>query len=218
MTDNETDAEYSPGNDPHAIITLEGLTALYGPTNPISLAKETSYLTPEYRRWIEASPFFALASIGKGGLDCSPRGDSSEQLFHILDDRTLVIPDRRGNNRLDTLKNIVVDPRVALLFLLPGIDETLRINGQAHLTTDPALMGRFEIKGTKPATVVVVEIEAVYFQCARALTRARLWDADIQLDRTDAPTAGQMIKSARADFDAAAYDAELSKRQKGSLY
>ncbi|PHQ70596.1 MAG: hypothetical protein COB93_05105 [Sneathiella sp.] len=218
MTDQDKRFGYDPAQDQWAIDSLEGLTALYGPAHPIALAKETPYLTEDYRRWIEASPFFALATIGAGGLDCSPRGDRTEQLFHILDERTLVIPDRRGNNRLDSLKNIVSDPRVALLFLLPGIDETLRINGRAHLTTNPELIERFDINGKKPATVIIVEIESVYFQCARALTRAKIWDPSTQITRTEAPTAGQMIKSAKADFDGESYDLALAERQKESLY
>src|SRR5262249_10523276 len=141
----------------------------------VSLLKEVQRLTPEYRRWIEAAPFLALATIGPAGLDCSPRGDPAGELLHILDSKTLVIPDRRGNNRLDTLRNIVADPRVALLFLIPGADETLRVNGRAVISTDPALITRFTRNGKPPATVLIVTIESVYFQCARALKRAQLW-------------------------------------------
>lgn len=203
---------------PHAITSLEALEALYGKVNPNSLAKETSGLTPEYRRWIEAAPFFALASAGPGGLDCSPRGDAESELFRILDDRTLAFPDRRGNNRLDTLKNILADPRVALLFLIPGIDETLRINGRATITTDPELIEAFAVGGSRPATVIVVEIDAVYFQCARALARARLWDPEARIDRAAVPTAGQMTRGAAPEFDAEGYDTALPARQKVTLY
>ncbi len=202
----------------HAVTSIAALEALYGPPNPGSLTKVTERLTPEYRRWIEASPFFAIASAGPGGLDCSPRGDAKGQLFRVLDDSTILIPDRRGNNRLDTLRNIVTDPRIALLFLTPGIEECLRINGRAAVTVDPELIDSFAVGDKKPATVIVVEIEAVYFQCARALTRARLWDPDIRLRRGDLPTAGQMAKSALPDFDAEAYDRELEARQKSTLY
>jgi uncharacterized protein len=199
----------------HAVTTLE---ALYGPVNANSLAKETAGLTPEYRRWIEASPFFAIASAGAGGLDCSPRGDAKGQPFRVLDERTLAIPDRRGNNRLDTLKNILADPRVALLFLIPGIDETLRINGRAAISADPELIDSFAVGDQKPAAVILVEIDAVYFQCARALTRAKLWDPQRHARREDVPTAGQMTRGAEPGFDAQAYDAALGPRQKATLY
>ena len=134
----------------HSITTLEALEALYGEVNRNSLAKECAGLTPAYRRWLEASRFCALASAGPGGLDCSPRGDAQGQLFRILDERTLAIPDRRGNNRLDSLRNIIADPRVALLFLIPGVKETLLINGRASITTEPALLASFAKAGKPP--------------------------------------------------------------------
>ncbi len=202
----------------HRITTLEALESLYGAANPTSLAKEATALTPEYRRWIEASPFFTLASSGPGGLDCSPKGDAAGQLFRVLDDRTIALPDRRGNNRLDTLRNILADPRVALLFLIPGINETLRINGRAAISADPELIESFAVGDKRPATVILVEIDAVYFQCARALARARLWDVGTLSDRQDVPTAGEMIRGASGPFDAEAYDRELRARQKSSLY
>ncbi|MCF8466317.1 MAG: pyridoxamine 5'-phosphate oxidase family protein [Sneathiella sp.] len=202
----------------YEITSIDALEALYSPVNPISLAKETTSLTPEYRRWIERAPFFALASTGEAGLDCSPRGDGVGQLFRILDDKTLAIPDRRGNNRLDTLRNIIEDPRVALLFLIPGIEETLRINGRVTLTMEPALVNSFAVGGKAPVTVLLVTIEAVYFQCARALKRAKLWDPAAMISRAEVPTAGEMTRSARPGFDADAYDAELPARQQSSLY
>lgn len=200
------------------ITTLDDLTALYNPTNPISLNKETTVLTPAYRRWIELAPFFAIATSGPGRLDCSPRGDAVGQVFRVLDEAAIAIPDRRGNNRLDTLKNIIHDPKVALLFLTPGINETVRINGKATITTDLKLVKSFAVGGKLPATVIVVAIEAVYFQCARALKRARLWEQDIQIERDQVPSAGEMTKSALPDFDAADYDAKLQDRQAKSLY
>ncbi len=204
--------------DPYEITTLEGLLSHYGAVNPNSLKKETDRLTAEYRAWIERAPFFACASIGAGGLDCSPRGDRNGDLFTILDDRTIAIPDRRGNNRLDTLRNIVEDPRVALLFLAPGINECVRINGTARITTDPALIDRFDMEGKKPATVIVVSIAAVYFQCARSLLRSGLWNPDSFLSKGDVPTAGQMTKGALPTFDADTYDRALPERQAKSLY
>jgi PPOX class probable FMN-dependent enzyme len=200
----------------HVVTNVEQLEALYDAVNPVSVKKETAFLTPAYRAWIERAPFFAIASVAEGGLDCSPRGDEVGSLFEVLDDRTIAFPDRRGNNRLDTLRNIVADPRVALLFLVPGITECVRINGRAEITTDPALIARFDREGKRPVTVVRVAIDAVYFQCARALKRSALWT--VPEARPDVPTAGQMTKSAVADFDAAAYDAELDARQAKTLY
>ncbi|WP_339633050.1 pyridoxamine 5'-phosphate oxidase family protein [uncultured Sneathiella sp.] len=200
------------------ITTIEALEALYGGVNPNSLAKETPSLTPEYRRWIEEAPFFALASSGPGGLDCSPRGDAAGQLFRILDDRHIAIPDRRGNNRLDSLRNILHDPRVALLFLIPGIEETLRINGRATITTESELIQSFSVGATTPLSVILVEIDAVYFQCARALKRSKLWDPTAFRACGDVPTAGQMTRGAKPDFEAEKYDAELPARQQSSLY
>ncbi|MEM6973518.1 MAG: MSMEG_1061 family FMN-dependent PPOX-type flavoprotein [Pseudomonadota bacterium] len=203
-------------NDPHAIADLDALLALYGAVNPVSLAKETPGLTPAYRRWIEQAPFFALATIGPGGLDCSPRGDPAGAGLAILDDRTLAIPDRRGNNRLDSLRNIVADPRVATMFLIPGVPECLRINGRARLTTDPALMEHLAIGGKPPTTVIVLRTEAVYFQCARAILRARLWDGEQPSETV--PSAGEMTRAALPNFDAEGYDIALRPRQANSLY
>jgi PPOX class probable FMN-dependent enzyme len=202
----------------HVIKNLATLAALYGEPNPNSLAKETQALTPAYRRWIEAAPFLAIATSGPTGLDCSPRGDAAGRLLVVDDDRTLLIPDRRGNNRLDTLKNIVTDPRVALLFLVPGAGETLRVNGRAEISIDPALLDRFAVDGHVPRTVLIIRIEAVYFQCARAIIRAGLWDPAARIAPGALPTAGEMTRAALPSFDAAAYDAALPARQRSSLY
>lgn len=202
----------------NVIANLAELEALYGTPGATSLTKETVRLTAEYRRWIAAAPFLAIATSGPGGLDCSPRGDATGQLLHVLDDATIAIPDRRGNNRLDTLRNLVGDPRVALLFLAPGINETLRINGRAVISTDPALIGRFGVGGKMPATVIVVTIGQVYFQCARALVRSRLWDTAAHVDPALVPTPGEMVRSADTAFDADAYDAALPARQAATLY
>ncbi len=205
-------------SDAYSINDLDTLTGLYGSVNANSLAKETSQLTPTYRKWLEMAPFFALASVGPGGLDCTPRGDAEGLGLQILDDRTVVIPDRRGNNRLDTLKNIINDPRVALLFLIPGINETLRINGRARITVDPGLLDRFLYQGKKPVTAIIVDIDAVYFQCARALKRAQLWQNPSEATLQNVPTAGQMTRGALPDFDAETYDANLEARHRETLY
>lgn len=200
------------------ITSLEALDRLYGEPVPAAVVKEIDHISDHYRPFIEKSPFVVVATVGPEGLDCSPRGDPAGQLMRVLDEKTIAIPDRRGNNRLDTLRNIVADPRVGLLFLLPGINETLRINGRARLTTDEALRASFAIDGKSPVTVVVVSIEAVYFQCARALMRSALWDGSKQVARGDVPTAGEMTRAADKTFDAATYDAALLPRQKASLY
>lgn len=202
----------------YIVTSLASLEALYGEVNPNSIAKETARLTPEYRRWIELAPFFAVATCGPGGLDCSPRGDAAAQLIRIVDERTLLFPDRRGNNRIDTLRNIVADPRIGLLFLIPGINETLRVNGRAEISAEPALLESFVVDGKAPATVVRVFIDAVYFQCARALVRSRLWQAGAQLPREAVPSAGRMTRGAKPEFDAESYDAELDERHRRTLY
>ncbi|MGI9364183.1 MAG: pyridoxamine 5'-phosphate oxidase family protein [Rhizobiaceae bacterium] len=198
--------------------TIEQLEALYsGGLAEATLRKETPCINAEYRQLIEAAPFFAIASIGPEGMDCSPRGDGPG-FVKILDECTVAFPDRRGNNRLDTLRNIVVDPRVALLFLIPGWNETLRINGTAHLTTDGDLLERFEVKGRRPVTAVIVKIDTMYFQCARALKRAALWDVSAQVDPKNLPSAGRLVQSVMQEFDAEDYDAKLHERQARTLY
>jgi uncharacterized protein len=199
------------------IQSIAALEALYDAAGPTSLMKETDRLTPAYRQWLAAAPFFTLATSGPAGLDCSPRGDATGAVL-ILDGKTIAIPDRRGNNRLDSLRNIIADPRVGLLFFIPGINETLRINGRAVLSLDKDLIARCMVEGKAPKLVIVVTIDAVYFQCARALARSRLWDPASRVDRARVPTAGQMTKSASAEFDAEAYDAALPARQAATLW
>ncbi len=199
------------------IESLEALLALYPEPLATSVSKELSTLNELYCKMIKAAPFFTIASIGPDGMDCSPRGDTPG-FVEILNDKTIIIPDRRGNNRLDTLRNIVVDPRVALLFLIPGKGETLRLNGSAYLSKDKALLNRFKVNGNVPISAIVVEIERVYFQCARALKRSGLWDASKHVDPSGLPSAGEMIKSAIKDFDDEAYDEGLQDRQLRTLY
>lgn len=183
-----------------------------------AIEKVSDHLTEPYRRWIEASPFLALATVGDGGLDCSPRGDQGSAVT-VVDDRTIHIPDRRGNNRLDSLRNIVLDGRVALLFLVPGATECLRINGTAVLDRDPSLLSSYAVAERQPRSVIVVTIGEVYFQCARAIKRSGLWDPSGHAPPDDLPTAGQMTKAAGAsDFDAERYDAALADRQAATLY
>ena len=174
------------------ITSVAGLEAIYGIPSEASTVKEVDRLTPHYRAYIEASPFMALATSGPEGLDCSPRGDKPG-FVRIHDDKTLMLPDRRGNNRVDSLRNIVRNPRVGLLFLIPGVGNTLRINGQAHLSIDPDLLNSFAVEDKAPRSVTVIAVETVYFQCARALVRSELWNPERHVDPHSLPSAGEIL-------------------------
>jgi uncharacterized protein len=200
----------------HAITTLAQLQSLYGQVGEASLRKEVDFLHPKYRAMIEASPFAILATAGPDGLDASPRGDPPG-FVAVQDERTLLIPERRGNNRIDSLRNILADPRVALIFLIPGAGETLRVNGKASITTDPALLERLAMNGKPPQCVISVKVDTVFFQCARAIQRSKLWQAPAA-QRT-IPTAGAVLEALTgAGIDGAKYDAELPARQRATLY
>jgi PPOX class probable FMN-dependent enzyme len=174
------------------IATIKDLEAIYGQPNEASTVKVADRVTPHYRVLIEKSPFVALATIGPEGLDCSPRGDLPG-FVRIHDDKTLMMPDRRGNNRVDSLRNIVRDPKVALLFLIPGAGSTLRVNGRARVSVDPELLASFRVDGKAPRTVVVMTVNEIYFQCARAIVRAELWNPDKRVDPADLPSPGQIL-------------------------
>jgi PPOX class probable FMN-dependent enzyme len=202
----------------HRITNIAALEVLYGAPAPRSITKEVDYIHPHYRAFIEAAPFAVLATGSPDGLDASPRGDPAGFIV-VEDDKTLLIPDRRGNNRLDSLRNIVADPRVALLFLIPGVGETLRVNGRAHISIKPALLNCFRIDGKPPRSVIVVHVEAVYFHCSRALLRSRLWDPASHVKRDSLPSAGTILETLHdAPMDGAAYDRELPERLKTTLY
>lgn len=191
------------------------------PTEPVgnSLAKEVDRITELYARWIGSSPFCVISTVRDGGLDCSPRGDGPG-FVRIRDPYTLEIPDRRGNNRLDTLRNLIADDRIGLIFLVPGVQECVRVRGRAYLSVEPEVLDSHAVQGKRPASVIVVQVERVYFQCARAMKRSRLWDAESQVPRGVLPTAGMFSEEAGA-FTAAereAYDDALEARQLGSLY
>lgn len=199
------------------VTSIEALEALYGPRNPNSLFKEIDHLIPEYSAFIEASPFVLVATVGPEGTDCSPRGDP-KGFVTVEDDRTLLMPDRRGNNRLDTLRNLVGDPRISLLFLVPGVGETLRVNGRAGIDDDPALCARFTMQGKAPTSVIRVHIDSVYFQCQKALKRSELWNPEHHADRSSLPSAGDILKAIKSDFDGAAYDADYPRRMQQTIY
>jgi PPOX class probable FMN-dependent enzyme len=198
--------------------TVEQLETLYGQPGEPSLVKELDRLIPEYAAFIEASPFVALATVGPEGADCSPRGDLAG-FVRVVDERTLHLPDRRGNNRADSLKNIVRDGRVGLLFLVPGSGTTLRVNGRAVLSADPELCGSFTVDARQPRSVMVVTIEAVYFQCARAIVRSDLWNPARHVDPGSLPTPGRILEvTSRAGIDGADYDAQWPERAKATMW
>jgi PPOX class probable FMN-dependent enzyme len=174
------------------VATVEELEAIYGQTNDASTVKVADRVTPLYRILIEKSPFAALATSGPEGLDCSPRGDLPG-FVRIHDEKTLLMPDRRGNNRIDSLRNIVRDPRVALLFLIPGSGNTLRVNGRAHISTDAELRASFAVGEKAPRSVIVMTVDEMYFQCARAIVRSDLWNPDKRVDPKTLPTPGQIL-------------------------
>ena len=174
------------------ISTIEQLEAIYGFPNDASTVKVVDHVTPLYRVLIEKSPFVSLATSGPEGLDCSPRGDLPG-FVRIHDAKTLMMPDRRGNNRCDSLRNIVRDPRVGLLFLIPGSGSTLRVNGRAYVTAEPELLASFLMEGKAPRTVIVMHVEEIYFQCARAIVRSDLWNPDKRVDPKVLPTPGQIL-------------------------
>jgi len=202
----------------HRITTEEQLDALYGAPVRASIAKEIDYISDHYKAFIDKAPFVVVATVGPEGLDCSPRGDPPG-FVRVRDAKTLLIPDRRGNNRIDSLRNLVRDPRISLLFMIPGIGNTLRINGRAEISTEPELCASFAMQGKAPRCVLVVTAERVYFQCPKALVRSRLWSADAQLDRSQLPSTGEILQAlSQGGIDGAAYDAAYPKRLEETIY
>ncbi len=200
------------------IATVEQLEAIYGFPGESSTVKVADRVTPSYRVLIENSPFAALATSGPEGLDCSPRGDLPG-FVRIHDETTLMMPDRRGNNRIDSLRNIVRDPRVALLFLIPGSGSTLRVNGHAQISADPALLASFKMEGKAPRTVIVMTVNEIYFQCARAIVRSDLWNPDKRVDPKTLPTPGQILAEMSEDrVGGEQYDREWPERARQSMW
>ena len=200
------------------LTTVAELEAIYGPANPRSITKEIPFLNEDYRAFVEAAPLIVLATAGEEGLDCSPKGDAPG-FVRIIDERTLAIPDRPGNNRIDNLRNIVVDPRVSLLFVIPGVEETLRVNGRGAISNEPDLLASFAVGGKLPRTVILVTIGSVYFHCSKALVRSSLWDPDKFVARSRLPSAGKMLQRLTAGaIDAAAYDREAPAQTQATLY
>lgn len=200
------------------ITNLADLEALYGTPGEASLVKETDRIVPAYKAMIDASPFVALATNGPDGLDCTPRGDAGS-VVRVTDEKTLMMPDRRGNNRIDSLRNIIHDPHVALLFLIPGSGNTMRIQGRAEISIDPGLLATVAIDGKAPRCILVVTVDAIYFQCARAVLRADLWNADKHVDPKSLPSAGTMLaQTSDGRIGGADYDKAWPARAKTSMW
>ena len=202
----------------HQITNVTTLERLYGAPSGAAVEKEINYIHPHYRALIAASPFVVLATSGPEGLDTSPRGDAAGFVI-VEDEKTLLLPDRRGNNRVDSLRNIITNPHVALLFLIPGVGETLRVNGRAMISTAPALLDRFSVGGKPPRSVIVVRVDTVFFQCSRAVFRAQLWDPAQHIDRGSLPSLGTMLADiSQSRINAENYDRGLYERLKAALY
>ena len=172
------------------IDTIDALEGLYGTPPSAALRKVARRMTPLYRRWIMASRLCVLSTVGPEGTDGSPRGDDGPAVLE-LDPGTLALPDWRGNNRIDSLRNIVRDPRVALMFFVPGSNNVVRVNGSARLTADAEMRARFDKNGKQPATVILIAIDEIYTQCARALMRAKTWTSGDE--SAELPTVGEIL-------------------------
>lgn len=200
------------------IDTLDQLQALYGEAHERSLRKEITYLSEPYQALVAASPFVVLATHGPDGLDCSPRGDAPG-FVRVLDERTLLLPDRPGNNRIDSLRNIINDPHVALLFLIPGVGESFRVNGRASISLEPQLLELCTAHGKLPRSVLRISIDTCYFQCSKAAVRSGLWNSERHVERASLPSAGDLLKAVMdPSFDVQAYERELQERLKTRLY
>jgi hypothetical protein len=202
----------------NSVTSMEQLNALYGEVHPPARVKEIDHVNAHYRAFIEAAPFFAMATAGPDGLDCSPRGDPAG-FVRVHDEKTLLIPDRRGNNRIDSLRNLIHDPRVGLLFLIPGCGETIRINGRATISTDPELCKSFVMEGKMPRCVLVIAVERVYYQCAKAIVRSKLWDPASKVDRTSLPSAGTILAGiSGGKVGGPEHDRTYPERLKATIY
>ncbi len=206
------------GTDPHLVTTLEELEALYDTPYGPAIAKEIDHVNAHYRAFIEAAPFCALATNGADGLDCTPRGDPPG-FVRVADEKTLLIPDRRGNNRIDSLRNLLHDPRISLMFMIPGCGEVIRVNGRAAISVDPELCRSFVFNDKVPRSVLVVSVERVYYQCAKAIMRSRLWDASTQVDRKSLPSAGTILAGiTKGTLGGPEHDRTAPERLQATIY
>jgi uncharacterized protein len=208
----------APDSNAADVTSIKALEEIYGAPVPRSLTKEIDHISDHYRQFIEAAPFVVVATVGPEGLDSSPRGDPAG-FMRVTDEKTVMMPDRRGNNRLDSLRNLVRDPRISLLFLIPGVNETMRINGTARIVTDQALRDSFTMEGKAPATVIVTTVDRIYYQCPKALVRSKLWSPEALVERASLPTTGQMQRALVGEgFDGEAYDKDYPAHMKRTIY
>lgn len=200
------------------VTSVEQLEEIYGTPAATAVVKVANHITPEYRAWIEASPFCALATVGPEGVDATPRGDQGQVVF-VLDPRTLALPDRRGNNRIDSLRNVVCDPRVALMLLVPGLGTAIRVNGQGRVSVNASLLERFSVNGQMPRSVLLIEVEEIYTQCARAVMRAGLWESTARVDPGILPTVGDILAAlSKGELGGSAYDESWDARARTTLW
>ncbi len=205
-------------HDDTLLTDAAALRALYGEPSDPAIAKEIDHVNAHYRAMIEASPFMVMATSGPDGLDVSPRGDPAGFVV-VEDEKTLLIPDRRGNNRADSLNNLIADRRIALLFLIPGVGETMRVNGRAEISVDPALLERFPAQGKLPRSVIVVHVERAYFQCPKALVRSDLWNPAKHVERRSLPSSGAILADiTHGRVGGPEYDAAYPERLKATIY
>jgi PPOX class probable FMN-dependent enzyme len=205
-------------HDANAVKSVEQLEQIYGQPIPTSIVKEIDHINDVYRKLIEVAPFVVIATSGPDGLDCSPKGDMPG-FVRIVDDKTLMIPDRPGNNRIDGFRNLMSDPRIALLFLIPGCGETLRVNGRAEVSVDPALRESFAVNGKPARAVLIVHVETAFFHCAKAIVRSRLWDPKAQIARKSLPSTGTILAElSGGKLGGEQYDKEAPAKIRSMLY
>ena len=205
-------------DEAHIVTSLAQLEALYGERMPTSVVKELDHIGDDYRKLIEAAPFVAIATGCEDGFDCSPKGDAPG-FVRVVDQKTLMIPDRPGNNRIDGFRNILRNPNIGLLFLIPGVGETMRVNGKARLSVDPALRESFAVNGKPARSVLIVSVESAYFHCSKAIMRSKLWSAESQVDRNSLPSTGTIIAGvSKGALGGEQYDREAPARNLAALY
>jgi PPOX class probable FMN-dependent enzyme len=202
----------------HWVTTLEDLAAIYKQPIDRLTKKEIDYVDAMGRAFIAASPFVVLATGSREGLDCSPKGDRPGFVQVEDEGRSLLIPDRPGNNRIDGLKNLIEDKRIGLIFLVPGANETFRVNGRARISSDPDLKRRFAVNGKEPRTVIIVEVEQAFQHCPKALVRSDLWKAREGSRPEGVPTLGDFAAARNPGIDSSVFDAEYAKRIAKELY
>ncbi len=205
-------------DEAHIVTSLAQLEAIYGDRMPTSVVKELDHINDDYRKLIEAAPFVAIATGCEDGFDCSPKGDAPG-FVRVVDERTLMIPDRPGNNRIDGFRNILRNPDIGLLFLIPGVGETMRVNGKARLSVDPALRESFAVNGKPARSVLIIDVESAYFHCSKAIMRSKLWATESQVDRNNLPSTGAIIAGvSKGALGGEQYDREAPARNLANLY